>query len=91
MGRAKKIDENTWHYRGLRITRYERRWFSVGHIGTQPWSSFMDAFTLKECVQRIDERFDRANKKALAAADACKRGEPIDCPEQHLCRHGIDN
>ena len=91
MGRAKKIDEDTWHYRGLRITRYERRWFSVGHIGTQPWDSLMDAFTLKECVQRIDERFDRANKKALAAADACERGETADCPDQHLCRHGIDN
>jgi hypothetical protein len=22
---------------------------------------------------------------------ACERGESTDCPDQHLCRHGIDN
>ena len=26
-----------------------------------------------------------------ALADACERGESVDCPDQHLCRHGIDN
>jgi hypothetical protein len=26
-----------------------------------------------------------------AARLACERGETAACPEQHLCRHGIDN
>jgi hypothetical protein len=29
---------------------------------------------------------DAANARA-----ACEAGGPVACPDQHLCRHGIDN
>jgi hypothetical protein len=57
--------------------------------------------TLTKAVERIDGLHRRyaagelqyttrfAVEKAIRIA--CERGETTDCPEQHLCRHGIDN
>ncbi|NBW14896.1 MAG: hypothetical protein EBR82_43535 [Caulobacteraceae bacterium] len=114
MNKAKKIDANTWHYRGFTIHRNymsshgtrrvcssqqgyrttPQTHSSAGIVGD--WTS-----TLTKAVERIDDLHRRYAAGELqyttratveeAIRTACERGEPIDCPDQHLCRHGIDN
>jgi hypothetical protein len=56
--------------------------------------------TLTKAVERIDGLYRRHAAGELqyttrAAVEeairiACERGETAECPEQHLCRHGVD-
>jgi len=56
--------------------------------------------TLWRAVERIDALHSRyaagelqyTTRAAVEEARrlACERGEPIDCPDAHTCRHGID-
>jgi len=80
--------------------RYRCKYISneTGHLGKFDWISGCYLFSTRE------EAWEAAAKnmeKAAAAYSelankyrtkaACERGETADCPEQHLCRHGIDN
>jgi hypothetical protein len=55
--------------------------------------------SIKDAVEDIDrlyDRYDTLSKQGKYLIDqarriACERGETTACPEQHLCRHGIDN
>jgi hypothetical protein len=105
MSKATKIDANTWHYRGFTISRvqwgpkggHQLRWqvcveqefvHAFPRLGDARYH--IDHWFLKlddgvKIVQHIADSCERARRIA------CERGETTDCPEQHLCRHGIDN
>jgi len=118
MSKAKKIDANTWHYRGFTITADYHSTTSYRQCRTRqgfriedapsPFGEFSQLRSqwvpsLVSAVERIDEWNERYDSRSFlegsriplaiekARRIACERGEPIDCPDQHLCRHGIDN
>jgi hypothetical protein len=69
-------------YRHVRVTK--------PHTKSQVWWVLDDGNYFKSLDSLI--RHVTASKPADDAARiACERGETTDCPEQHLCRHGIDN
>ena len=100
MNKATKTGLGKYEYRGFVIEdTYRSRW-QIMWRDVHGWLAA--ANTLRQAKARIDhwyaarETGERIAPQFVAAvaqvlAEACERNETADCPEQHLCRHGIDN
>lgn len=99
MNKAKKVSRGTYQYRGFIIDSAYRSGWQIMCRDTHGWLAFSD--TLRQAKARIDDWYDaRLTGRRVEAqfaqaverilSDACERGETDDCPDQHLCRHGID-
>jgi hypothetical protein len=99
MNRAKKIGLSKYEYRGFIIEDTYRSGWQIMWRDVHGWLASSN--TLRQAKERIDHwhearttgrriapQFSEAVARAIAAA--CERGEPIDCPDAHTCRHGID-
>jgi hypothetical protein len=90
MSKATKTGANTWRYCGFTINRctHSRTFLATRPDGTKTYVRDR----LRDVVCDIDywhrSQRDIQDRAALAA---CERGEPTACPDQHLCRHGINN
>ena len=88
--KATKIDANTWEYSGFTINRWTTsRTFSAARPdGTKTYVRN----TLREILTDIDFwKLKRRDIQDRSARAACEAGKPVACPDQHLCRHGINN
>jgi oligoribonuclease NrnB/cAMP/cGMP phosphodiesterase (DHH superfamily) len=90
MTKAKKIDANSWSYRGFTIDRctHSRTFLATRPDGTKTYVRDR----LRDAVSDIDcwhwKQWDIQDRASRAA---CERNENADCPDQQTCRHGIDN
>ena len=68
--------------------RFQRRLanVSIGCGGCSTHRTVEAAVKAAAAMLRRDEA-----QRAASAAAACSRGETVACPDQHTCRHGIDN
>jgi hypothetical protein len=80
--------------------RYRCKYTSneTGRVGKFDWINGCYLFSTRDeaweaAAKHMDEQ--AAGLSQLAAKyrgkAACERGETTDCPDQQLCRHGIDN
>ena len=72
------------------IARAEDKATEAENVGHHDWKEARDYYhgnirRWKSCVRSIS-RAQTAEDRA-----ACERGESLDCPDAHTCRHGIDN
>jgi hypothetical protein len=99
--KKKKIDDGKYEYRGFVIWKhpYAGCWRIFAGTPIQ-WVS--EALRLDAAVALIDAWYHAddihatihsrfANAVDLAKRTLCEAGEPVACPDAHLCRHGIDN
>jgi hypothetical protein len=100
MHKATKIGLCKYQYRGFIIQDMYRSGWQIMWRDVHGWLAA--ANTLRQAKTRIDHWYEARQTGERVApqfieavervlADACERGEPADCPAQHLCRHGIDN
>ena len=101
MHKAKRIGFSKYEYRGFIVEDTYCNGWQIVLRDAQGWVA--SANTLRQAKARIDnwyearqtgkrivhQKFVEAVERVLA--DACERGELVDCPDEHLCRHGIDN
>ena len=91
--KATKIDANTWQYAGFTINRctHSRTFLATRPDGTKTYVRD----TLREVVTDIDcwnwKQWDIKDRADRAAREACAAGQQVACPDQHLCRHGIED
>jgi hypothetical protein len=80
--------------------RYRCRYTSneTGLAGKFDWISGCYLFaTRDEAWKAAAKHMEEQAARCMALAEkyhrkaACERGETTDCPDAHLCRHGIDN
>jgi hypothetical protein len=80
--------------------RYRCKYTSneTGHLGKFDWINGCYLFSTRDeaweaAAKHMDEQSARLSELAAKyrGKAASERGETTDCPEQHLCRHGIDN
>jgi hypothetical protein len=100
MGKATKIEAGKCEYRGFIIThgcRGERwqimwrdihGWLAAANTRRQAKERIDGWYYAKQTGKQIAPQFIEAVDRVITAA--CERGETTDCPEQHLCRHGVD-
>ena len=84
--KAKKINEKQWSYRHGLIEFYGRGDFGAHRRTSWRWDccgvgGF--AATKKEAKEKID--------RLLRQAHSILESEGAICPDQHLCRHGIND
>jgi hypothetical protein len=100
MNKATKAGLGKYEYRGFVIEDTYRSGWQIMWRDVHGWLSAEN--TLRQAKARIDGWYEahqtgrRIAPKFIEAvervlADACSRGETVACPDQHLCRHGIDN
>ena len=79
--------------------RYRCKYTSneTGHVGKFDWINACDLFSTRdEAWEAAAKVMDKQASAFTQLADkyrskaACERGETIDCPDQHLCRHGVE-
>ena len=80
--------------------RYRCKYTSneTGHLGKFDWINGCYLFsTREEAWEAAAKDMEKQAAAFTKLADryrskaSCERGETTDCPDQHLCRHGIDN
>ena len=88
--------ENDFGVPQFRCRRAGKRGFSW-IVGTNlyptesaAWAAIASALHV-QANQFLDAAKQAARNADAASRIACERGEATDCPDQHLCRHGIDN
>jgi hypothetical protein len=99
MTKPTKISAGHYEYRGFRIEDSYRTGWQIMLGDIRGWVSSSNS--LRNAIRKIDAWFTfhsqgrlnheptrRAVEKIIA--DACERGESIDCPDAHTCRHGIN-
>jgi hypothetical protein len=99
MHRAKRIGVCRYEYRGFIVEdSYKARW-QIMWRDVHGWLAA--ANTLRQAKARIDHWYDARQAGERIApqfieavervlSDSCEHGETTDCPEQRLCRHGVD-
>ena len=100
MSKARKISSGHYEYRGFKIAApifRKGKWI----ISDADSTICIARRTLSGCVERIDEWHNQYRHGEVltvvcaaiskAARLACDRGESLDCPDAHTCRHGIDS
>ena len=99
MDKATKVGDCKYQYRGFVIEdTYRSRW-QIMWRDVHGWLA--SANTLRQAKARIDHWYEarqtgeRIAPQYIAAvervlAEACEQGETTDCPEQQLCRHGVE-
>jgi hypothetical protein len=70
-------------YRHVRITK--------PHTQAEVWWVLDDGNYFKSLDALVRFVTVRQIADAAKARIACEAGETVACPDQHLCRHGIDN
>jgi hypothetical protein len=100
MNKATKIEHGKYEYRGFIITqgcRGERwqimwrdvhGWLAAGNTLRQAKERVDHWYYARKTGKRMAQQFAEAVDRVLASS--CDRNETTDCPQQHLCRHGIE-
>lgn len=72
------------------IQRAEEKATEAENVGHYDWKQAQEYYRgnirrWKSCTRAIVKAQDAQGRTA------CERGESLDCPDAHTCRHGIDN
>ena len=71
------------HYRHVRVTK--------PHAKAEVWWVLDDGNHFKSLDALVRFVTVRQIADAANARAACEAGEPVACPDQHLCRHGVED
>jgi hypothetical protein len=85
MGKATKIRDSEWLYRGGKVEHLGRRTGMRAASWRWAWCGASGLCASKDdCKKAIDFMLREAQRILQS-----EQGD--QCPDQHLCRHGIDN
>ena len=83
------IIEDTYRSRWQIMWRDVHGWLASSNTLRQAKARIDHWYAARETGERIAPQFVAAVERVLA--EACERGETTACPDQQLCRHGIEN